>query len=88
MVEVSKCRKASLHFKDDAFEKGTMRELERLTAELAPQLVGSPARIGVILNQRVNEELYPAGSATHGEFVGRKLTEWYESSYCQSLKSR
>lgn len=87
LFEAAKCRKAALNVDDLAFREGTERELDRLSQSLDKKAQANMAFISMQTAQRVNEELFPRGTRNH-QYTAMKLNEWYQSSYCQSLRSR
>jgi hypothetical protein len=84
LVELGRCYKASVVIEDRVLLQGVEIALMQAIQDLKIEV--SPAQFAMLVNQQVNDELYPAGSLTDAAHVLRTVTKWAGSSVCHGAK--
>lgn len=86
LVELGPCYKAGSTLEDKLLLRGVEIALTNAIRDLKIEV--SPAQFAMLINQRINDELYPAGSLTDPAHVLSKATEWADSSVCRDAKQQ
>lgn len=86
LVALGRCYKAAGVLEDRVLLRGAEIALTRARRDLEIEV--SPARFAMLINQKVNDELYPAGSLTDSGHVFRTVSKWAGSSVCQDAKQQ
>ena len=84
-VELGRCYQAGLATDDAQMVQGVNLEIEKASREFNKTGM-NPALFAMLVNEKVNDDLYPAGSSTDTDYVSKKVTQWASSSPCQGLK--
>ena len=87
-IELAKCYKASKLVDDAVLRAAADAELVVITSEMENKQIKPPSLFAMRINEKVNDELYPAGSSTNSDYVIDKALSWVNSSYCQSLRKK
>lgn len=86
LVELGRCFKAGTVLEDRVLLRGVEIALMKTIQDLKIEM--SPAQFAMLINQKINDELYPAGSLTDSGHVFRTATKWADSSVCQDAKQQ
>ena len=86
LVELGRCFKAGTVLEDRVLLRGVEIALMKTIRDLKIEV--SPAQFAMLINQKINDELYPAGSLTDSAHVLRTVTKWADSSVCQDAKQQ
>lgn len=86
LVELGRCYKAGSTLEDKVLLRGVEIALTNAIRDLKIEV--SPAQFAMLINQKINDELYPAGSLTDSGHVLRTATKWADSSVCQDAKQQ
>ncbi len=86
LVELGRCYKAGTVLEDRVLLRGVEIALMKTIQDLKIEM--SPAQFAMLINQKINDELYPAGSLTDSGHVLRTATKWADSSVCQDAKQQ
>ena len=86
MVELGRCYKAGAVLKDRALLRGVEITSERTMQDTKFNV--SPAQFAMLINEKINDELYSEGSSTDPARVLKTLTKWADSSVCKDMKQQ
>lgn len=86
LVELGRCYKAGSTLDDRLLLRGVEIALTKAIRDLKIEV--SPAQFAMLVNEKINDELYPAGSLTDSAHVLRTATDWAGSSVCQDVKKQ
>jgi hypothetical protein len=86
LVELGRCYKAGVVLEDRVLVQGVEIALLKTIRDLKIEI--SPAQFAMVINQKINDELYPRGSMTDATHVLKKVTEWASSSVCKDVKQQ
>lgn len=85
LVELGQCYKAAKTFQDKEMLFGVGVRLQTLLQQVESK-AGSKALIPMLINEKINDKLYPHGSGSSAEEAMQKLTDWHDSDRCKSLR--
>nr|WP_315232901.1 hypothetical protein [uncultured Albidiferax sp.] len=86
LVELGRCYKAAVVIEDRVLLQGVEIALMQSIRDL--KIETSPAQFAMLVNERINDELYPAGSLTDSAHVLKKVSDWAASSVCRDAKQQ
>lgn len=84
-LEAYKCAKSADIFNDRDMQKYALLEMEEITKD---HNINDTSSLMRSVAQRARDEYEPYGSSTSGRYQKELFTDWYSSSYCQTLKDK
>lgn len=88
LVELGKCIKASQIIGDPVLAAAAANEFKVIAPAMESKIVINPALFAMLVNEKVNDELYPAGSSTNSKYVLETAASWINSNYCKELRKK
>lgn len=85
LVELGQCYKAATAFQDKEMLFGVGVKLDPVFQQVESK-VGSKAMVSMLINEKINDKLYPHGSSSSAEDAMQMLTDWHDSDRCTSLR--
>nr|WP_315240763.1 hypothetical protein [uncultured Albidiferax sp.] len=86
LVELGRCYKAGAILKDRVLLRGVEITSEKTIRDSKIEV--SPAMFAMLINEKINDELYSEGSSTDPARVLKTLTKWANSSVCKDMKQQ